>query len=291
MVLAEMLTINKAPHPQNYRAKAVDVMERAKESRPQFGIEQEYVIFSRQFALHEGVERKVRYSEKERIPYKWLGHNNPGSDPDDKIFYEVGGSKIFGRDFAEEHFQLCLKAGLQVAGINSESLPAQWEYQVGVCDGVDIADQLIVSRYILLRLSEKFEVHICLKSKPYKGYATTSGLHTNFSTEKMREGTEGKKGIEYVKEACVALCEPENHKKHIPEYGDNSERLIGHTETSHMPDLEKSTWGICQKDVSIRIPEFTLVEGKGYLEDRRPTSEADPYRIITRLVQTVVLKE
>ena len=166
-------------------------------------------------------------------------------------------------------------------------MPSQWEYQIGVCDGVDVADQIIVSRYILLRVSEKFEVHICFKSKPYKGY-DPSGLHTNFSTKEMREGTEGKNGIEYVKEACVALCEPENHKRHIIEYGDNSERLVGH---SYSPGLDESKWGICHKDVSIRIPEFTYLNEKGYLEDRRPSADADPYKVITCLVETVCLKE
>ena len=291
LVLCQNLSMDKTPHYTNHRAKAAEILERAKDSQPQFGIEQEYMIFQREFALHEGqADGKPMaedYCEKQRIPYGWLGHNNPGGDAHSLYFYEPGGAVCFGREIAEEHANLCLKAGLEVAGINSEGVPSQWEYQISVCDGIDVADQIILSRYILHRVSEKYNAHISFLSKPYRGYFP-SGMHTNFSTKEMREGTEGKKGIEYVEDACKLLCEPENHKKHIEEYGDNAQRLVGH---SYSPGLDESKWGKCQKDVAIRIPEPTVLNEKGYLEDRRPACDANPYKVIARLVQTVVLKE
>ena len=290
LVLTEALNMDKTPHYTNHRAKAVEVTNKAEaDNEPRFGVEQEYMIFSRQTAFRKGKEYKVPFLEEKRIPYKWLAHDNPGEHA--WFLYEdgLGGAGMFGREIAEEHLDLCLAAGLMIEGVNSESTPSQWEYQIGVCDGIELADHLVISRYILLKLSEKYEVHISFKPRPYRGvYYFGSGLHTNFSTKQMREGVDGKKGIEFVEEAAELLCKQENHVKHLAEYGDNSERLRG---GMCMGSLDKTTWGKCDRNCSIRIPAPTVVDGKGYLEDRRPASDADPYRIVTVLVQTLVLKE
>ena len=288
LVLCQNLGMDKTPHYTNHRAKAVEIMNRAADSEPQFGVEQEYMIFGREFAPHEGTENGKPFLENKRIPYKWLAHNNPGGGPEAIYIHEVGGGKMYGRDLAEEHVRLCLKAGLKIDGMNPEATPSQWEYQVGICDGIELGDHLTVSRWILHRVSEKYEAHISLKARPYKGPYFGSGLHTNFSTKQMREGADGKTGLQFVEEGAELLCKKENHDLHIPEYGDNTERLNG---GCCVGDLDTSNWSRMDRDCSIRIPAPTVVDGKGYLEDRRPAADADPYRIIARIVQTVVLKE
>ncbi|OQR69048.1 hypothetical protein BIW11_04450 [Tropilaelaps mercedesae] len=58
----------------------------------------------------------------------------------------VGANRVYGRDLVEAHYRACLYAGINVAGTNAEVMPSQWEYQVGPCEGVSVADELWVSR-------------------------------------------------------------------------------------------------------------------------------------------------
>ena len=58
-------------------------------------------------------------------------------------------------------------------------------------------------------------------------------------------------------------------------YGDNSKRLTGEFETSNKDIF---SWGVGDRSASCRIPTFTASNsGKGYIEDRRPASDIDPY--------------
>ena len=75
-------------------------------------------------------------------------------------------------------------------------------------------------------------------------------------------------------------------KEHIAVYGDfNDQRLTGLHETASITDF---SYGISDRGASIRIPIITVEQGwKGWLEDRRPASNGDPYRIAARIVKTV----
>lgn len=84
-----------------------------------------------------------------------------------------------------------------------------------------------------------------------------------------------------------------NHAAHIRAYDpkngrDNERRLTGHHETSSIHDFSA---GVANRGASIRIPRHVGEEGKGYLEDRRPASNCDPYRVTEMIVRTTVLNE
>ncbi|RNA40470.1 glutamine synthetase-like [Brachionus plicatilis] len=69
---------------------------------------------------------------------------------------------------------------------------------------------------------------------------------------------------------------------------DNSRRLTGHHETSSIAEFSA---GVANRGCSIRIPRSVGEQKKGYLEDRRPASNCDPYSVTEMLVRTTVLNE
>ena len=76
------------------------------------------------------------------------------------------------------------------------------------------------------------------------------------------------------------------HEDHIKAYGSNNNlRLTGEYETQ---SIDKFSWGISDRGSSIRVPQATVNNGwKGYVEDRRPASNGDPYRIMKVISESV----
>lgn len=183
------------------------------------------------------------------------------------------------RDIVDAHYKACLYSGLRISGTNAEVCPAQWEFQVGPCEGISMGDELWCARFFLHRVAEDFGVKISFHPKPIRGDWNGQGLHSNVSTKEMRE--EG--GMKHIEDAMKKL-EP-HHVECIKEYGeDNDQRLTGLHETG---SIEQFTWAVANRGTSIRIPRETAAKGFGYFEDRRPASNADPYRV-TKILMTSI---
>jgi glutamine synthetase len=279
LVLCEVLNADGSPHKTNTRKaleeKFQNESKRRKEDLPWFGWEQEYTLTSTKHDhLHE-------YGDYEGLPLGFMG--GPKGDPREQGEYYcgVGHRNVIGRRVSEEHLLKCVEVGLDVSGINAEVMLGQWEYQIGPVTALNGSDQLWISRYILNRVAEEHEVNVSYHPKPMTGDWNGSGCHVNFSTPEMRQ--EG--GQKYIEEMCENMGDLRN--EHIAEYGeDNEQRLTGNHETSN---INEYSWGYSDRGRSIRIPVSVRLEGKGYLEDRRPASNCDPYRVSRRMVETAYL--
>lgn len=259
LVLCEVLDSNNAPHATNSRAVLRANLDRYAKHEALFGIEQEYTMF-----------RGMR-------PLGWPEGGYPA--PQGPFYCGVGADEVFGRAIVEEHLEACLTAGLTISGLNAEVMPGQWEFQVGPEDALGVCDQLLIARWLLFRIGENHGVSLSLDPKPVRGDWNGAGAHTNFSTKAMRE--EG--GLKVIEEACRKL--EARHDVHIANYGEGIERrLTGLHETCPYSEFR---WGIGHRGASIRIPLQVAQDGRGYLEDRRPNANMDPYVVTRLMIETV----
>jgi glutamine synthetase len=201
-----------------------------------------------------------------------------GLPPNDTRYYCSSGAPIRYRKLIREHATLCNNVGISVVGYNTEVSPGQWEYQVFADDPLKAADDLWISRYLLQLCAEAHEIGIDWHPKPHEGW-NGSGCHTNFSTSKMRE--EG--GEEFFKSIMEAAGK--KHTGHMLDYGElNRRRMTGSHETS---SYDTFTWGVGSRNTSIRIPNTTSEQWTGYAEDRRPSSNCDPYKVVRCVLEYV----
>ncbi len=256
IVMCEVMLPNGDPHPSNHRATIED------DADTWFGLEQEY------FLMQDG--RPLGWPE-EGYPapqgpyYTGVGYQNVGS---------------IARTIVDEHLELCLAAGINHEGINAEVAKGQWEFQIFEKGSKNCADDVWVARYLLQRLCEKYEVVVEYHCKPFTGDWNGSGMHCNFSTKFMRE-VGGEKYFLALMDAFE-----KNKEEHIAAYGpDNHKRLTGLHETQ---SIDMFSWGLSDRGASIRLPVNFIKDGyKGYLEDRRPNSQGDPYQICSRVLKTI----
>ena len=258
LVMCEVLTADGTPHESNGRATIAD-----DDNDFWFGFEQEYFL----------------WDPETNKPLGFPEGGFPG--PQGPYYCSVGAKNAFGRDIVEEHLDACLEAGLNVEGINAEVAAGQWEFQIFAKGAKEAGDQMWVARYLLERIGESYDVSINWHCKPLGALDWNgSGMHANFSNSVLR--TAGNK------ETYDKICEAFRPfvKEHIAVYGaDNDQRLTGKHETASIFDY---SYGISDRGASIRIPLATVQRGwKGYLEDRRPNSAADPYKVAARIIKTV----
>jgi len=259
LVMCETWMSDGKPNAFNYRHDAAILMEAHKDEEYWFGLEQEYTLLG-----FDG------------WPYGWPKNGFPA--PQGPYYCGVGTGKVMCRDIVEAHYKACLYAGIQISGTNAEVMPAQWEFQVGPCEGIKLGDQLWMARFLLHRIAEEFGAKVTFAPKPIPGDWNGAGLHSNVSTKATRE--EG--GIKAIEEAMEKLSK--RHKEHMLVYGeDNNLRMTGAHETA---SYDKFTWGVANRGASVRVNRAVSDEGKGYYEDRRPASNADPYQITGIIVET-----
>jgi glutamine synthetase len=253
LVLCEVLNTDMTPHASNTRAACAEVASKFKDHEPIFGIEQEYTFF------------------KGGRPYGFPSTGFPA--PQGGYYCGVGADEVYGRDIVEAHLDACLTAGLHISGINAEVMPGQWEFQVGPVAPPQVADELWLARWLLYRVAEDFEVAATLDPKPVPGDWNGAGAHTNFSTNAMRESYDAVM-------AAVKALEPKA-AEHVEGYGaDIQRRLTGLHETAPWDEF---SFGVSDRGASVRIPWQVEVDKKGYIEDRRPNANCDPY-VVTRLI-------
>jgi len=258
LVMCEVLDSTGKPHESNGRALIED-----DDNDFWFGFEQEYFL----------------WDPETNKPLGFPASGYPA--PQGPYYCSVGAKNAYGRDIVEEHLDVCLDAGLNVEGINAEVAAGQWEFQIFAKGAKEAGDQIWIARYLLERIGESYDVAINWHCKPLGQLDWNgSGMHANFSNTTLR--TAGSKEI-YDK-----ICEAFRPviKEHIEVYGaDNDQRLTGKHETASIHDY---SYGVSDRGASIRIPLYTVQKGwNGYLEDRRPNSAADPYKVAARIIKTV----
>ncbi|MDY7085389.1 MAG: glutamine synthetase [Actinomycetota bacterium] len=260
LVMCEVLLIDGTPHPSNTRAACAEVADKFADQEPIFGIEQEYTFF------------------KDGRPLGFpIGGGFPA--PQGGYYCGVGSDEVFGRAIVEAHMDLCLEAGLHLSGINAEVMPGQWEFQIGPVGAPQVADELWIARWLLYRVAEDYNVSATLDPKPVKGDWNGAGAHTNFSTKAMRANYKA------IVKAAESMGAEGKVAEHIAGYGaDIEHRLTGMHETA---PWSKYSYGVSDRGASVRIPWQVERDGKGYIEDRRPNANCDPY-VVTRLIVNTV---
>lgn len=258
LVMTEVLNPDGTAHESNGRATIDD-----DDNDFWFGFEQEYFL----------------WNPETNLPLGFPSTGYPA--PQGPYYCSVGSKNAFGREIIEEHLDLCLEAGLNVEGINAEVATGQWEFQIFAKGAAEAGDQIWVARYLLERTAEKFGLAINWHPKPLGATDWNgSGMHANFSNSVLR--TCGSK------EVYSTICEAFAPfvKEHIDVYGAfNDQRLTGKHETQ---SIDQFSFGVSDRGASIRIPIATVENGwKGWLEDRRPASNGDPYKIAARIIKTV----
>ncbi len=257
LVLCEVLLTDFTPHPTNTRSLCLQTADTYKDQEPLFGIEQEYTFF------------------QDGRPLGWPAVGFPA--PQGPYYCGVGGDDIVGREIIERHTLACMEAGISIEGTNAEVMKGQWEFQIGILPAPSIGDQIWLGRWLLARIAEDYGVQVSLAAKPVPGDWNGAGAHTNFSTKAMREGYD----------AIIAGCEAlaKKTQEHIEGYGAGIEdRLTGAHETAPWHTF---SYGASDRGASVRIPWAVEKAKKGWLEDRRPNANCDPYVVAKLMIETI----
>jgi len=243
LVLAEVCTPEKQPHASNYRHSLAQVTRTTRSKGPLFGIEQEYYLT-----------------------------RNPGQDifKSDTNYCGVGTASVFSRAIVARHLDLCLITNIHITGYNAEATRGQWEFQVGPDDPLTVADDLIIARYILLRLAEEDNLNVSFNPVPENMSFNMSGAHVNFSDRKTRCAN----GLSALEQKIHKL--ETSHIEAIAILGTDNERRL----RANNPKYQSFKSGRLDRSAAIRIPLLTVRKNSGHFEDRRPGANINPYRYL-----------
>ena len=262
IVLCEVWNVDDTPHSTNTRRELEETLEDN--------------TMINNYPVDEWVGFEQEYTLYDLDTSKPLGWPTVGEPPPQGDYYC---GRNIGENIMREHTDACIAAGIEICGTNAEVMLGQWEYQIGAGGSIHMSDDLWVARWLMERICEKHELSVSLHPKPIVGDWNGAGCHTNFSTREMRE--EG--GYDKIIEACEKLSK--NPQEHIDVYGqDNEQRLTGDHETCSINEFR---YGVSDRGASIRIPWQVEKDGCGYLEDRRPSSNCDPYKVSKKLIETI----
>ena len=282
LVWCSTWTIHGEPHETNTRHELAQLMKENaawdEEQDPLIGFEQEYTLVLRGNRMKSIIPEVHPNEEKEETE---ISPEVRESLPEN--FYAGYGSyHRWGRKIAEEHARRCAQIGILLWGVNAEVGPGQWEFQTRPNLPMDAADELWVARWILLRTAEDLEFDVRFHPKPFGKAFPGSGCHLNISTKDLRE-TPGfyETAIEKIRtkfEEDPTAC--------WKAYGaENELRLTGLHETA---PLDTFISGVGHRGASIRVPYSTQKKQRGYLEDRRPAANMDPYAGIRWMLSVFV---
>ena len=258
LVMCEvMMPDGKTPRASNKRATILD------DAGAWFGFEQEYFFYKdgRPLGFPDS-----GYPAPQGPYYTGVGYKNVGS---------------VARQIVEEHLDLCLAAGINHEGINAEVAKGQWEFQIFGKGSKKAADEMWMARYLMQRLTEKYGIDIEYHCKPLGDTDWNgSGMHANFSTDYMRESR--RQGILRGADEGVQAepCGP--HRGLRPGQPHAADRQARDGFDRYF------SYGVANRGASIRVPHSFINNGyKGYLEDRRPNSQGDPYQIASQILKTI----
>ena len=288
------------PLYDNKRSWAKNIFDQKLDEKPWFGLEQEYFLMKypgqneqEDFRARMGLATTPSYPDNWKYPIGFPTKNNIrdgiATGKQGQYYCGVGAENAFGRNIVEEHLKACIFAGIKISGINAEVAPGQWEFQIGPCEGIEAGDHLWVARYLLNRIAEKHG-HVVSYAPKILSDWNGSGCHTNYSTKNMREGTITgsfhETGLDFINNAISKLSY--KHKEHMEVYGaDNNDRMTGGCETA---SFDTFTDGVANRGASIRRGNKTVHDKQGYFEDRRPSSNCDPYLVTATIFSTTILE-
>lgn len=273
LVLCETYFPTGDPHPTNTRFEAAKLfnVENMEIDNPTFGLEQEFFVF------------------KDGTP---VGYVKDNTKEQGEYYCGVGANNVFDlRTLSQSVIDKCLAVNINLTGFNFEVAPGQIEFQL--CNnGIEACDQFVLLRYIISRVCESYGCYPNWDPKPEPVDTENwngSGCHINFSTKAMLDTDDKTIPHKRVVSSWTIINDflkelGKTHQEHLKCYGqDNHKRLTGKNETS---STEKFTYGVADRGASVRIPSLTLANQKGYIEDRRPGSNIDPYLAIGRVYKT-----
>ena len=210
-------------------------------------------------------------------PHGWPVGGYPA--PQGGYYCGVGADEIWGRDVVEDHTKACLDAGIAISGTNAEVMIGQWEFQIGPLGPVEVVRSALAGAVAALPHRRGLRHLGAPRSRSRSRATGTVPGRTPTSPRRRCART-----TTPIIAACEALGKAARRAHRATTAPGSSDRLTGLHETA--PWTEYS-YGVSDRGASVRIPWQMAKEGKGYIEDRRPNANMDPY-VVTRLITDTV---